>query len=234
MRLMIYGHGLRECQCVPDEQKSRLTRYRPAMELEELDLISIADAVAKTDPSDEIQIHLDDAMKVLAHLEPRATVQAMGDEYLRAAVRDTFGDDERYATGGAVHHLFHLMRIYFDRTLSSAGHRVMTIDQLRCELDVYVWTLLWEWVELYCDEETQSWVLQDGGPMCVLNADFGAPAAVLELWDECIENIVGILVWRDEEVRWRRVESVVVLCFLVVMFLLVVVLGLWGDLVSHI
>jgi hypothetical protein len=192
------------------------------MDLEELDLISIAVAVANADPSEEIEFYYDETIKILAHLEYCATVQVMENEYLREATRNDYTDDEEYVTLGAVRHFFSLMRIYFDRTLHSPGHRLVTIDQLRCELDVYVWTLLSEWVQAHCDDETRDWVLQENGPTCVSNANFGAPAAVLELWYECVEDVVGVLIWRDEEVRWRRAESGVVFCILLVMFFWVI------------
>jgi len=232
---MIEGFGSPLCQCVLEEEEEwSVEWYRPAMDLEELDLMSIAQNTEKFSPAQEIDIHIEDAMRVVAYLESRALALAMDDGFLRRAMLADFGQDEEVATRDAVHRFFYLMRVYFDRTVHSPGHRVMSIEQLRCDLDVYVWTLLDEWVMKYCDRETQRLVLKDNGPFCILNATFGAPAAVLELWYECVEDVVGVLIWRDEEVRWRRLEGVIGFCVvLIILFLLISVL-LWASLESHI
>lgn len=234
VRQMTKEFGSPICQCVSEEEESSVSWYRPVMELEELDLMCIADNTAKIDPAQEIDIHIEDATRVVAYLEPRAVTRAMDDGYLRRAMMADFGQDEEVTTRDAVHRFFYLVRVYFDRTLHSTGQRVISIEQLRCELDVYVWTLLDEWVTKYCDRETQRLVLENNGPMCILDATVGAPAAVLELWYECVEYVIGVLIWRDEEVRWRRLEGVIGFCVLLVIFFLFVNIVLWGGLVSHI
>ncbi|KAH6883379.1 hypothetical protein BKA58DRAFT_375003 [Alternaria rosae] len=220
---MTKGFGSPICQCVSEEEEEwSVSWYRPAMELEELDLMSITENTAKVNPAQEVDIHIEDAMKIVAYLEPRAMTRAMDDGYLRRAMLADFGQDEEVTTRDAIHRFFYLMRMYFGRTLHSPRHRVVSIEQLRCELDVYVWTLLDEWVTKYCDRETQRLVLENNGPMCILDATFGAPAAVLGLWYECVEDVLGVLIWRDEEVRWRRLEGVIGFCVLLVIFLLFV------------
>ena len=236
MKQMVEEFGSPLCQCVLEEEEEEwsVEWYRPAMELEELDLMSIAQNTEKFSPAQVIDIHIEDAMRVVAYLEPRALNRAMDNGFLRRAMLADFGQDEEVTTRDAVHRFFYLMRVYFDRTLHSPGHRVVSIEQLRCELDVYVWTLLDEWVMKYCDRETQRLMLKHNGPECIFHATFGAPAAVLELWYECVENIVGVLIWRDEEVRWRRLEGVIGFCVVLIMFFLLVSILLWGGLVSHI
>ena len=174
MKQMVEEFGSPLCQCVLEEEEEEwsVEWYRPAMELEELDLMSIAQNTEKFSPAQVIDIHIEDAMRVVAYLEPRALNRAMDNGFLRRAMLADFGQDEEVTTRDAVHRFFYLMRVYFDRTLHSPGHRVVSIEQLRCELDVYVWTLLDEWVMKYCDRETQRLMLKHNGPECIFHATF--------------------------------------------------------------
>jgi hypothetical protein len=226
--------GYSVCQCGSDGEETGISWFRPAMDLDQLAVDPIRETTATTDTSQEIEIHYTEAMKMLTHLEDRTTIEAMQNEHLRYAIQDDFPDEEVHMTLSAVHHFFSLMRVYFGRTLGSSNSRFVSIEQLRCELGVYLWTLLSEWVQTYCDDATQNHVLQEDGPNCVVNADFGASAAVLEFWENRIDDIVGVLVWRDEEVRWRRMECGILLCVLVLMFVWVAGAALFTDVGSHV
>jgi hypothetical protein len=68
----------------------------------------------------------------------------------------------------------------------------------------------------------------------VKKASFGASAAVLEFWNECIEDVLGLLVWRDEEVMWSMVESGVVFGIMTLLFLWVLAVMLRGNVGSHV
>jgi hypothetical protein len=193
MRLMKNSLGYPVCRCGPDEEEAGISWFRAAMDLDQLAVDPIGETIATIDTSQEIEIHYTEAMKMLTHLENRATIEAMQNEHLRYVMQDDFPDEEVHMTLSAVHHFFSLMRVYFGRTLGSSDYRFVNIEQLRCELDVYLWTLLSEWVQTYCDDATRDHVLQEGGPNCMANANFGASAAVLEFWEDCIKEIVGDL-----------------------------------------
>jgi hypothetical protein len=101
-------------------------------------------------------------------------------------------------------------------------------------LNVYLWTLLAEWVEAHCDDETRNRVVLNEGPASIIQAISGSTAAILELWQECIEGVLELLLWRDEEVKWCKVESEVVFGVLTAILLWVLIIILWGSVGSHI
>jgi hypothetical protein len=238
MRLIKDGLDPPACQCrsegyTTEEEETTTSWYRPELDLDYLVMSSTENTMADTDPFQEIDIHYMEVLKMLAHLQNRAKLLAPHKEYLRYVIRCDYPGHEEKATLVAVDHIFRITRLYFHRTLRSPGHRLTNIHQLRRELNVYLWTLLAEWVEAYCDDATRNQVLEQGGPDCVTKANFGAPAAVLKFWRECVEDTLELLVWRDEEVRWCRVQSGVVLGILTILFLWVLLITFCGNIGSH-
>lgn len=69
------------------------------------------------------------------------------------------------------------------------------------ELDVYLWTMVIDWVKWHHDSSEWTPLLGVNGPKCVEYVDFGAPAVILSIWRELTKVLVESLVWRDEEVK---------------------------------
>lgn len=237
MRLIENVPDYPACQCESEEEEEEeetaTSWYRPEMDLDHLVMSCIGDTIANTDPLHEISIYYKEVLKILAHLQDHARSRAPHMEHLRFAMGCDYPEDEGDATLAAIHHIFRILRLYFHRTLRSPDHRSISIQQLQREWNVYLWTLLAEWVEACCDDATRHRVLQEGGPICVTKADSGSSAAVLDFWRDCVEDVLALLVRRDEEVRWCKVESGVMFCVLTMLFLWVLIIILWGNVGSH-
>lgn len=239
MHLSMKGLDSLACQCgseerEPKEEKTVMTWYRPEMDLDYLVMNSIEDSIANADPLHEIDVYYNEVLKILAHLQERARSLALHNEYLVRAVHCDYPGHEEEIAYAAVDHIFRIMRLYFHRILRSQDHHLISIQQLQRELNVYLWTLLAEWVEAHCDDETRNRVVLNEGPASIIQAISGSTAAILELWEECIEGVLELLLWRDEEVKWCNVESRVVFGVLTVILLWVLIIILWGNVGSHI
>jgi hypothetical protein len=96
-----------------------------------------------------------------------------------------------------------LLALYLSRTLRDVETRCMSRAQLHAELTLYLSTGFAEWVSNYCDEDTvmEIWGNATDWRKLLEGATAGEARAASMLWTECLDDAVGLLVWRDAEVR---------------------------------
>jgi hypothetical protein len=162
-------------------------------------------------PEQEIDIHYTDAQTMMAYLENYVTAQALQNKSLIQTMLREFRGEDVSKVMEVTEAFFTGMRVYFSRTLSESGYRTLTIYQLRLELNVYLWTMLQDWVEEYCDKRTQRRLSIDDAREYAEYANFGAPGAVARLWKECMEDVVGLTMWRHEQAQQFEAGRVVLL-----------------------
>lgn len=159
------------------------------------------------DGQQNIVVVTSDVLPLLADLANYSAACALRDEDLRMELRSAFTGQDVAAAIEVSEMFFRGMRTYFNRTLCTLGGRNLTVHQLRSEVDVYIWTMYREWVSYHYDDATVDQLTCDGGLRgIVLHANYGAPGAVLRFWQECAYDVVGLVVWRDDEAR-RRIEE---------------------------
>jgi hypothetical protein len=216
------------CRCAFEKPVVQaLVGYRPPIQLDNRSVRSVRDIAAITEPSQEIDIHHDEVFRMLAILENSTSASAMHNHALTAALCLRFPGQEKALALRASETFFGGMHLYFSRTLRSSFHRNLTNQELRDELDVYLRTMLRDWVDMYYCGRDEDRVLQHRAAARLQYATFGAPSAVLAFWRECVEDVVGRIVWRDEEVRRVKMESMAYMALLglaVVWFVVVLVL----------
>jgi hypothetical protein len=87
--------------------------------------------------------------------------------------------------------------------------------------------MLRDWVDAHYLDKDEDRVLEHRGAAHLQYAAYDAPGAVLAFWRKCIEDVIGCVVWRDEEVRRTKIESMVYMVMLglaMVWFVVVLVL----------
>jgi hypothetical protein len=215
------------CRCpvdgVEEVAAPASTGYRPALYLDHHTIRSLRDVAVCADMDQKVTIHHDEVFSMLSAPESQASATAMHNHALTAALRAQAPGQARVVALRAAKTFFRDMRLYFSRTLRTYPHREVTIQELRTELDVYLWTMLrnWAYENYYGDDEDV--VLDSRGAECLEQDIPGAPGAVLQFWSERVEDVVGAIVGRDEDVWQRRLNGVVTMAMLgiVVLWLLV-------------
>ncbi|RAR02570.1 hypothetical protein DDE82_005658 [Stemphylium lycopersici] len=210
------------CRCdfeqVPDTSESATEpSHRPPLNVQALSDDARDQALLKpASPDTEFKIYFTEALAVLRHLDNCAAAQVLRNRGFMTAIEHDFPGQQFSIAFSAVDIFFGMMHLYFSRTHHSSDTRVVTVKQLRVELDVYVWTMLRDWVEQNCDYETLEYIMNRHGPNCIETADAGAPAAVLGFWQDCVDQVVAVLVRRDEQVREEMVATSVALVLVMV------------------
>jgi hypothetical protein len=113
-----------------------------------------------------------------------------------------------------VEEFFEIVYQYVERTTREAGKTSLTIQQLRTELHVYAATGLKDWIEINCDDLNKDLLRVVGesfhDPGKVMEAvDFGRAGEVSKLWREWSNHVVGVLMWRNEEVRRCEIDRLI-------------------------
>jgi hypothetical protein len=105
------------------------------------------------------------------------------------------GEPHRVATE-VIMTAFDLISLYFRRTMKNdAVGRVIPGD-LRVELNVYLLTGLVEWIQNYCTSWEQDEIFDEMEDVRFVFevARINPTGAVSDLWTECLDDIVGLLV----------------------------------------
>ncbi|KAJ4364112.1 hypothetical protein N0V83_009567 [Neocucurbitaria cava] len=210
-RMKRTGRTIPPCCCVFETAQRVVVKQaapsRPALHIYD----SVMDTLAAIsthdiDPDQEIDIHLIDVSRLLIYLENNAVNRVLKDQGLQNAFRHHNFPYEPTSALETVEDFFADKHEYFRRTLCGTpcecgGHRVLSVRQLRMELDVYAWTMLDKWVDDYCNPAIARAL--SGVDMRLFSEIpwSGAPRAVLEIWNDCADDVVGMMVWRDHEVR---------------------------------
>jgi hypothetical protein len=202
------------CMC-REENKPKYKVSAPrfsfaARELEDEDLLVIRRAAAHAAPDALITITHTDAEILIRELE-FLIADRMSENLEFLAVLGAYwpnrvGSEDRVAIA-IVEQFFNLVTLYLSHKLTPAAKPLtIIVDQLRADLKVYAWTGFAEWLNKYCDVRTVKKVhAQTGRDSSIMEAtDFGVPGAVSRLWLECLDDVVGVLVWRDEEVKRQK------------------------------
>jgi hypothetical protein len=228
------------CMC-REENKPKYKVSAPrfsfaARELEDEDLLVIRrHTAAHTTPDASISVTHTDAEILIRELEFLIADRMSEDPEFLAVLGaywpNRVGSEDRIAIA-IVEQFFNLVTLYLSRKFSPAATSLtITVQQLRSDLKVYAWTGFAEWLHKYCDVRTVKKVhAQTGRDSSIMEAaNFGVPGAVSNVWLECLEDVVGFLVWRDEEVKRQKTcrFAVAVMAALVVFVCVVRGLGYW-------
>ena len=172
-----------QCSCTPkaeqqsEEESSLETAPAPSLtefEVDDLVLNSLGRIAARADPDREITVRGEDIPALLGPLEYHAEVRAMDD---LAPAMETVVSEQRNVAAALefTEILFEDIRLYFARILRPSGYRVLTPRQLRLELLFYAKTMSLEGVRM--------------------------PEEAVQFCKECVKDVVGLMVWRNGEVR---------------------------------
>ena len=141
---------------------------------------------------------------------------------LRKYVPDGGECEEKFALC-IIEAFFNLMALYLKRTTSDSPRRTISVQQLRTELKVYAWSGFVEWIDENASDCEYDEVMEKMGHLALVmeRSDFGLPGVVSRFWLECLYDVVGTSVWRDESVKRSEMERKVA-CGAVV------AAGVWG------
>jgi hypothetical protein len=198
------------CHCAfePKIDVAPLPPPQPEFRFDSALLKDMHEYSASADLDHELAIHLSDTRTMLSHFQSHATVRALNDTTFMTAMQQVHPENPNALAISTTQRFFNIMHLYFTRTLQSK-HRTLTIRQLRAELNVYMWTMLQEWVEAYCDNATVAETYARHPCEIAQVKASAAPGEVSKVWEQCVDEVVGLLVWRDEEVKQARIDRIV-------------------------
>lgn len=157
-------------------------------------------------PSDRlITIQHDDAKKSMQRLELLIMDRVLKDEEFLAVLRTYYPpgpNADKEAALVMLESFFTLVTLYLQRTTTNAPRTIST-QQLRAELKVYAWSGFEEWVENHCGKRVYEEVMSrmEHRAFLMESSGFGMPGVVSRFWLECLDDVVGTLVWRDDGVK---------------------------------
>jgi hypothetical protein len=190
----------------------------PNVTLDETTFQAIGLLQSQTDSKHMIDIRREDAYKVLSQLEVLIAARALRNEDPLAAIRQHWPGRVARAErvlAALVEEFFKLVYQYVERITREAGKISLTVQQLRTELHVYAATGLKEWIEINSDDSNKDLLLRVVGepfhdPGKVMETvDFGRAGEVSKLWREWSHDVVGLLMWRNEEVRRCKIDRLI-------------------------
>lgn len=181
---------------------------RPELTFENMFQLALLDNVS---PDAEINIHRDDARKLISNFSKLARRRAINNNDFMTLARERWADPED-AAEHVIFCLFKLVRKYFDRTMLDTEVRTIHADTLRAELKLYLSTGLDDWLNDFGTEWDRALLrdLSGGDPRFVLEAarlDPGIVGVIAKLWEDCLTDIVLLFVVRDARVREFVVEQ---------------------------
>ncbi|CAO2649844.1 Nn.00g011360.m01.CDS01 [Neocucurbitaria sp. VM-36] len=207
-RMKLKGRKIPPCRCALEQTQPVKTKPpRPTLHIYDSVMHSLGVISAQVEPKQELDIHLIDIDKLLVEMENHAATRALQDHDLLDAFRR---DELLYEATTAletVECFFDDMRVYFSNTLRESGHRVLSVQQLRAELNVYVWTMLGKCIERYYEPKVAAQVSRFDMRLFRKVPWIGASCAVLKIWTVCSDDVVGMMIWRDNEVRRFEAEQ---------------------------
>jgi hypothetical protein len=165
-----------------------------------------------------IDIRREDAYKVLSQLEVLIATRALRNEDLSAAIHQHWPGRATRAErvlAALVEEFFKLVYQYVERITREAGKISLTVQQLHTELHVYAATGLKEWIEINSDDSNKDLLLRVVGepfhdPGKVMETvDFGRAGEVSKLWREWSNDVVALLMWRNEAVRRCKIDGLI-------------------------
>ncbi|KAH9862724.1 hypothetical protein J1614_010817 [Plenodomus biglobosus] len=148
-----------------------------------------------------VEVHILDMHNLLSQLEHYVVARGLEIIELTEQLEKICPDEVRRGIRSITSVFFKNMGDYFTRTLITAGSRTLTTAELRTELNVYVWTMMSDFAATVCTEE--AFALEHGkDPRNFLTSCKSGPLrAISSFWRECVDEIVGLVVWRDLLIR---------------------------------
>ena len=203
------GFTLPSCRCAFEREAEPVKKNSSGFERPVDDsILEILPAINFcTDPDQEVEVYLTDVHRLLAQLETRTSTRALHNDQLMSALACYCPGDPTLIAAESTKCFFDSMRLYFDRTLHESGHRIISVQQLRRELDVYVWTMLDNWIRRHCDEDMVE-IINSLDMREYRQITYEAPGAVSKMWQTCLDEVVGLIVWQDEGLRRFKAEEV--------------------------
>ncbi|KAF1916498.1 hypothetical protein BDU57DRAFT_516639 [Ampelomyces quisqualis] len=204
-RMIASGHSVPPCRCGAEIVQEEQPVISPESIGPEINLTDgIFDTIVDISPVTEmVKINRDDAHKLVAQFEPLVVLRALDDlEFMGEIRASQLGEPNRVATE-VIMTAFDLISLYFRRTMKNDAIRTVKPGDLRVELKVYLSTGLVEWIQDHCTQWEQDEIFDEMEDVRFIfeAARMDLAGAVSDLWIECLEDIVGLFVWRDAEVR---------------------------------
>jgi len=201
------------CWCAFEPKDTPAEPCVPVVRLQELDASAFLSLraiciEAFDDPSQELELRLSDSLTLLHQLEQHMTALALQEPMLNRAIDAFFSQRSNMTVSRISGIIFQELGIYFNRSLGGAsGARVISARQLYAELGVYLWTFLW----------TFSWMTRDEGMARQLcRGDLrllgrkhypGPFGVVVSYWRECVDQTVGLVIWRSQQIQLAKQEE---------------------------
>jgi hypothetical protein len=153
-----------------------------------------------TSPTDTIEIQSCDAQSILLNLETYLLHSTSRVDELGQELDIWFPAEGADEAVSVCDFFFTNMQIYILRTISKSEPRILTVKELCTELEVYLWTMLREYVEAYSVTHELDYVSKDVGPWTVIDENL-APGMVSAFWKNCGREIVALLVFHSRKVE---------------------------------
>ncbi|KAH7406538.1 hypothetical protein DE146DRAFT_647762 [Phaeosphaeria sp. MPI-PUGE-AT-0046c] len=204
-RLTRYKTEFPPCRCGDEVFQNELSVCSPAVRGPKVTLDNMFMSAFQEDwsPSNNIEIHRDDAQELMIKFESLVNRRVLLDKNFMSIVRAHWKDAED-AAEDIVLTLFKLVEQYFDRTMRNDEVLSVTPRTLWAELKFYLSTGLEDWMIDFCQDWEHDVVVENSGgdPRLTLEAaNFGLVGAVSKLWIDSLHDIVLLLVLRDARVR---------------------------------
>lgn len=189
------------CRCKYESEELEIKWSQPAPRLDESTIETLWELGESADPKQMVQIQQSDIRMVLISLENHAASRTLQNEEFRHDVRQFSSGDVSYLALSVMERFFNGIRLYFDRTLRETGGRVVSVQQMRTELELYVWTMLQDWILAYGDDLIIQEYRSVDMRQHARDPVEGLPGIVLDLWTDYIDDVIGLVVWYDEQIK---------------------------------
>lgn len=154
-------------------------------------------------PDTELDIHDGEVYQLLRFVKTHTISQALENNDLLAKFEQQFPGQGYVILEDIIEIFFEDALLYFKRTIPEREHRVLTARQIRQFLQALTFLSLEDWVATNCGEDIYERVMSIP-PYLVGNMVKGELAeTVLKFWVECLNNVIAILVWRQEVVEGK-------------------------------
>ncbi|KAF2029453.1 hypothetical protein EK21DRAFT_112828 [Setomelanomma holmii] len=179
----------------------------PDVSLDET-IFDVVDDIAERTKSERIiVIRRNKALTAIRHLEDLVVSRFSKDEALQLIAQHNHPGREERMRKDMFKMFFILILQYVERTTREYGHRTLTLKELHTELIVFAGTGLGDWAVEYCEGRTRSSALEAirkrfCRPATVFKEmNIGMSDEVAKYWTDCIDYVMGTLIWCDEVVQ---------------------------------
>ncbi|OAL57395.1 hypothetical protein IQ07DRAFT_638729 [Pyrenochaeta sp. DS3sAY3a] len=154
-------------------------------------------------PDTELEIHDAEVYQLLRFVKTHTLSQALENKDLLAKFEQKFPGQGCVILEDIIDIFFEDAVLYFKRTVPERENHVLTVRQLRQFLQALIFLSLEDWVASNCGQDIYERAMSIP-PYLVGDVVKGELAGtVLKFWDECLNNVIAILVWRQKVVEGK-------------------------------